>query len=64
MMSEDSRTGGFDRAVVEDAKGRRELSRNEYAALPLSERIALVLQKKVRFYRGGVEVNAAQAMRG
>ena len=44
---------------------RTELSRKQYEDLPLSERINLVLQKRVRFYRhDGSEVGAAEAMRG
>lgn len=55
---------GFDRAEIQDASGLRQLSKAQYDALSLSERISLVLQKKVRFFRAGSEVSANEALRG
>ena len=55
---------GFEWASVEEGSGRREYTKKQYEALPLSDRINLVLQKKVKFYRQGLEVSAAEAMRG
>lgn len=57
--------GGFAWASLEEPGGPRELTKKQYDDLPLSQRIELVLQRKVKFYRhDGSEVSAAEAMRG
>ena len=55
---------GFDRVEVRQGDGsQRSLSRAEYEAMPLSERISLVLQRQVEFFRGGVKVSAHEALK-
>ena len=57
-------TSGFDVAKLKQADGSfRSLSRPEYQALPLGERITLVLQSQVEFYRGGVKIPARNSRR-
>jgi hypothetical protein len=57
--------GGFDHVEVPtrgDAPGRR-LTKREFEALPLPERISLLVQGTLRFYRGEREIAASEAMR-
>jgi hypothetical protein len=59
-----NRAGGFDSATIVEADGtRRSLSRPQYERLPLAERIRLVLQGRVDFYRGGVKVPPNEALK-
>lgn len=56
---------GFDHVDV-PSKGDdepRRLDKRQFEALPLQERIALLVQGTLRFYRGGEEVAASEAMR-
>lgn len=59
------RAGGFDHVEVPsgDDKTRKRLDKQQFEALPLQERIGLLLQGTLRFYRGGREVPATEAMR-
>jgi hypothetical protein len=55
---------GYDTAnVVEPDGKRRSLSRPQYERLPLAERIRLVLQGRVEFFRDGVAVPANEALK-
>ena len=63
-MTLPNRAGGYDSATVVDADGtRRSLSRPQYERLPLAERIRLVLQGRVEFFRDGVAVPPNEALR-
>jgi hypothetical protein len=56
---------GFDHVEMPargDAPGRR-LTKREFEALPLPERISLLVQGTLRFYRGEAEIAASEAMR-
>jgi hypothetical protein len=54
----------YDRAVVELASGeRRVLSPAEFQSLPLNERVSVLLHKRVKFFRGEVEVSARDALK-
>ena len=56
--------GGFDVAKVHQADGSlKTLTRPEYEALPLSERITLVLRRQVEFFRDGVKITTQEALR-
>jgi hypothetical protein len=56
--------GGFDLARIEDeGGGQRSLSRPQYEKLPLADRIRLVLQDRVRFFRNGQPVPANEALK-
>jgi hypothetical protein len=47
----------FDRVLQLLPDGKtRQLSRTEFQALPLNERVRAILTRSVRFYRGGEEV--------
>ena len=54
----------YDQVViaVHNAPDQR-LSADEFQALPLHQRIRSILEKKVRFYKAGAEIPAAQALR-
>jgi hypothetical protein len=57
---------GFDHVEVPSGDGdnaRKRLSKGQFEALPLQERIGLLVQGTLRFYRGGQEVAASEAMR-
>ncbi len=55
---------GFDVAKLKQPDGSlRSLTRPEYEALPLTQRITLVLQSQVEFYRGGVRLPAHEAFK-
>jgi hypothetical protein len=56
---------GFDHVEV-PARGeepRHRLTRPEFEALPLQQRIGLLVQGTLRFYRGDREIAASEAMR-
>ena len=56
---------GFDHVEMPargDAPGRR-LTKREFEALPLPERISLLVQGTLRFYRGEREIAASEAMK-
>jgi hypothetical protein len=42
----------------------KRFTKAEYEALPLSERIRYVLEKKAKFFRDGTEISPVEAMRG
>ena len=59
-------TTGFDHVEMPSTsadKPNKRLSKPEFDALPLQERIGLLVQGTLRFYRDGREVRAADAMR-
>ena len=53
----------FDRVVIVEASGPRELSAAAFSALPLGERVRHVLQHSVRFYLGTSQIDAGAALR-
>lgn len=56
----------FDRIVISDAEGQRELSTSQFLGLPLTQRIRCVIERTVRFYWGTQEIDrhaAINAMR-
>jgi hypothetical protein len=55
---------GFDRVEIPNDEGEPErLSKCEFEALPLQERVGLLVQGTLRFYRGDQPVTASNAMR-
>jgi hypothetical protein len=61
-----SSSGGFDHVEVPARSAEepsRRLSRTEFDAMPLQQRVGLLVQGTLRFYREGREVTASQAMR-
>jgi hypothetical protein len=57
---------GFDHVDLPSSdgpEGRRRLSKAEFDRLPLQERIGLLVQGTLRFYREGREVPPSEAMR-
>ncbi|MCC6646930.1 MAG: hypothetical protein IT374_15320 [Polyangiaceae bacterium] len=52
----------FDRVVMTDAAGRRELGVEEFLSLPLSVRIRCVLAREAAFFLGAVEVDRKRAL--
>ena len=57
---------GFDHVEVPSAgddKPKKRLSKHQFEALPLQERVGVLVQGILRFYRGEQEVAASEAMR-
>ena len=55
---------GYDRIRQPLAQGGfRELTREQFEALPLSERVRLLVSGKLQFFRGGLPVPAHRALR-
>jgi hypothetical protein len=57
--------GGFDHVDVPSRgdQPRQRLTKRDFEALPLQERIGLLVQGTLRFYRGDREIAASEAMR-
>lgn len=55
---------GYDRVIVPGPNGPRELSRREFEALPLRERVGFLIAGTAQFYRKGTPVTASNAMKG
>jgi hypothetical protein len=56
---------GYDSVVVPGPNGSsRSLSRREFEALPLRERVGFLIEGKARFFRKGAPIAAAEAMKG
>ena len=53
----------FDRVVVHDTEQDRELSSDEFLALPLDQRIRMNFEGKLEFFRGAASVPRSDAMR-
>lgn len=49
--------------ILENNGAARTASRPEYEALPLSQRISLVLRNQVEFYRNGVKIPSFEALK-
>lgn len=54
----------FDRVVIDTANGSASLSLSttEFAALPLTERLRAIFEKRLRFYQGSEVVDATVAL--
>jgi hypothetical protein len=55
----------FDHVEVPDTVGGglpRRLTRSEWEALPLDQRVRAILSKKLRFFRGTQEVSMREAL--
>jgi hypothetical protein len=56
--------GSFDEVMVTQAMGgERRLTRAEFEALPMRERVSAILQKRLRFFREGKEIPIREAMK-
>jgi len=57
-------SGDFDRVVLVDGFGmRRSISRGQFLALPLHERIQHILTRDIKFYHGEVPVDRSEALK-
>lgn len=55
---------GYDRVVVPGPDGAsRDLSRREFEALPLRERVGFLIEGKAEFFRDGARITPAEAMK-
>jgi hypothetical protein len=52
----------FDRVVIETAQGTVSLSTTAFAALPLTERLRAIFEKRLRFYQGSEAVDVTLAL--
>lgn len=58
------RAAGYDRVVLQSADGsQRTLSRKEFEALPLRERVRYLIEGSAQFFRGETPVAAGDAMK-
>jgi hypothetical protein len=58
---------GYDRVELPNPAGAglpRTLTRTEWEALPLDQRIRAILSKKLRFFRGSAEISVREALEG
>ena len=58
---------GFDRVTIPGPSAeapRRTLSRADYERLPLRDRVQLLMDGSVKFFRDGEEVSARDALKG
>ena len=63
-MAEANDPRGYDHATVREANGaERSMSRQLYEKLPLAERIRMLLEDRVAFYRDGARVPAREALK-
>ncbi len=58
-----SRDVPFDRVVVKDDGVRNEYSVDAFLALPLYQRVAYILERKIEFFAGERMVDRANALR-
>jgi hypothetical protein len=52
----------FDRVVLETAEGQVSLSTTQFAALPLTERLRAIFEKRLLFYQGNEPVDSMVAL--
>ena len=52
----------FDRVVVVRAHVTERLTADQFFAMPLSERVRMLIERTARFYLGDVEVDRAAAL--
>jgi hypothetical protein len=57
------KNGAFDSVVIEDKRGQRRLTPDAFLALPLRDRVRMILQNQARFFLGGRPVEARVALR-
>jgi hypothetical protein len=55
---------GFDRVEIGSGLEKRRLTRAEFEALPLDQRIRAILGKQLKFYRGDREIPIKEALEG
>ena len=56
-------TLAFDRVVITTVDGAVTLSVTQFAALPLTDRLRAVFEKRLRFYRGAEAVDTTLALK-
>lgn len=54
----------FDRVTIHQSDGAREMSARDFLALPLHERIRLILQRNLEFFAGNDTVERGAALKG
>jgi hypothetical protein len=58
-------SAGYDHVKVPTREGgTRLLTREQFEALPLRDRVAHLIEGKAQFFRNGVSIAAREAMRG
>lgn len=62
-MSDEAGAGPYDQVVLSVNGSSKKLSRAEFEALPLDERVRSVLQKRLKFFRRGVEIPVREALK-
>jgi len=54
----------FDRVVVKESNSSRTFSVDRFLSLPLSQRIKVILERRVTFYLNEIEVDRNTALNG
>ena len=64
MAEANNQARGYDHATFREVNGaERSMPRQLYEKLPLAERIRMLLEDRVSFYRDGARVPAREALR-
>ena len=65
VFSRPNSSGPFDTAKLVLPSGEiLQMTREEFDAMPLDQRVRALLSKKLTFYKGGVEVASKDALAG
>lgn len=63
VFTRESSPHPFDTAVLEQPTGATQrMTPEEFEALPLDQRIKALIGKKLKFYKGGTEINSKEAL--
>jgi hypothetical protein len=58
----DNNGRGFDSVELDDGAGKRRISKREFEALPLDQRVRAILSKQLKFFRGDKEIPMRDAL--
>ena len=58
----DNNGRGFDSVELEDNGAKRRISKREFEALPLDQRVRAILSKQLKFFRGDKEIPMRDAL--
>ncbi|MFW6049777.1 MAG: hypothetical protein ACODAU_01310 [Myxococcota bacterium] len=53
----------FDRVVIRQPEGDRQISAQEFLGLPLHERIRMILQRNLEFFAGSETIERSEALK-
>jgi hypothetical protein len=53
----------FDRVILKSERGEQRLTISEFEAIPLTQRVRAILEKRIEFYLDQARVEQSQALR-